>query len=243
MAPEWWSTHQEIVSQSFSLYLPKSRLNTKDVEHSRMSYSTDIKARNSPWYVVQCKPLKENFAAQVLRDDFALDIYVPLVVRCSGCRTRQVPLFPGSLFLRADLLDAKLSSINVTPGVVRLLEFGGVPQAVPAQVVEAIRKRVDTLNTRGGLPNHDFRPGEAVSVKSGPLRGLQAVFVGPLRPSARVRILLHFLGHLNEVQVELEVLQRAISMTSADVSASWEVDLQKDWQKRTTRGRGRRISQ
>jgi len=209
---------------------------------AHMSDQLDARVDTRAWYVVQCKPLKENYAAQLLRGDLALDIYMPLLVGPAGRGKRQAPLFPGYLFLRADPIEAKLSSINTTPGVVRLLESGGAPQAVPAPVVHAIRERVNTLNNKGGLSNHDFQPGDAVSLKSGPLRGLNAVFVGPLGPSARVRVLLHFLGRLNEVQVDVEVLQRGKVVTSANVFANPQVDVRKDWPKRTTRGKGRTIN-
>ncbi len=43
----------------------------------------------------------------------------------------------------------------------------------------------------------------------GPLCGLEAVFVGPLAPAERVRILLEFMGRLNEVEVEAHLLEPA----------------------------------
>jgi transcription antitermination factor NusG len=84
-----------------------------------------------------------------------------------------------------------------------LLDFGNGPQAVPRLVINALKERLDSLNAEGGLPQHNFKLGETVWLKSGPFRGLQAIFLGPLTPSARVKILLEFLGRSNEVKVDL----------------------------------------
>ena len=87
-----------------------------------------------------------------------------------------------------------------------LLDFGNGPQAVPRLVINALKERLDSLNAEGGLPHHNFKLGETVWLKSGPFRGLHAVFLGPMTPSARVKVLLEFLGRPNEVKVDLEDL-------------------------------------
>src|SRR5205823_1883871 len=100
-------------------------------------------------------------------------------------------------------------SINSTPGILRLLQLGGEPRPIPAAVVEAIRERVEILNAEGGFSRYKFHPGDPVSLRSGPLRGLQAVFIGPMPAKARVKVLLEFLGRPNEVQVDIDVLEPA----------------------------------
>jgi len=184
------------------------------------------------WYVAHCKPLKEGFAAAALKETLGLVVYAPEVTRLMRGKVQPAPYFPGYLFVRADLRRTKLSSINATPGVVRVLDFGGGPVVVPDATLATIREWVERLNARGGSPGHAFRPGDAVWLTKGPLRGMQAVFVGPTTPSARVKVLLQMLGRLNEVQVEVTALARARSSPPAP---AYE-------QSRRTRGRGRRIS-
>ena len=187
------------------------------------------------WYVVQCKPLRERVAAERLRIDLQLGVYLAEVRQWVREAARSVPLFPGYLFVRADLGQVKLSSINATPGVLRLLDFGGGPQVVPDRVVEALVESVDCLNTAGGLPRHRFQPGARVVLIRGPLEGLEAVFVGPTPPQARVRVLLEFLGRLQEVQVPAGDLVPAGNVVPAGGVVVTHPP-------RRTRGRGRPIA-
>lgn len=161
------------------------------------------------WYAVHCKPLKEAQAATALIDHLALTVYLPEVRRLFRGRKQRTPFFPGYLFVQANLHYVTPSRINATPGVLRLVAFGELPQAVPAEVIDLIRQRVDDLNMHGGLIEHGFRPGDAVRFKSGPLRGLEATFIGPMKPSERVRVLIDFLGSLRETEVDATMVERA----------------------------------
>ncbi|HET9496682.1 MAG TPA: transcription termination/antitermination NusG family protein [Chloroflexia bacterium] len=161
------------------------------------------------WYVVHCKPGKEFLAEAALQENLDLQTYLPTVLSPVRGTIRKVPFFPGYLFLSAAPPQMQLTRIRSMPGVLRVLDFGDGPQAVPKLVVSAIQERLETLNNNGGLPAHNFKPGETITLKSGPFRGLQAVFLGPLSPGARVKVLLEFLGRLNEVKVDLENLTRS----------------------------------
>src|SRR4029079_16130868 len=106
---------------------------------------------NRYWYVVHCRPLKEAYAATVLRDNMGLVTYLPQVTRRlsagggkrgNGAEARPVVFFPGYLFVQANLREVKLSSINSAPGVLRLLQLGGEPRPLPAEVIEALRRRI-----------------------------------------------------------------------------------------------------
>jgi len=180
------------------------------------------------WYVVHCQPLKERQADAALAHYLGLITYLPAIRRRFRGRVQQAPLFPRYLFVRANLQVVALSTINATPGVLRMVAFDARPQPVSAALIEALRQRVDLLNAQGGLPEHNFHPGEAVQLKDGPLQGLEAVFVGPMKPSERVQILIHFLGQLREVDVDVDMLERPSSMPTLK-------------RERRTRGKGRRV--
>jgi transcriptional antiterminator RfaH len=194
-----------------------------------MQQISSTKHATACWYVVHCKPHKESQTASALRDSLALPVYHPEVRRYVQGRLEQAPLFPRYLFVQANLREVKLSSINTTPGVVRLVAFGDVPQPVSVAVVESLRQRVDYLNQQGGLLGHGFQPGQTVRLRGGPLQGMEAIFVGPMRPSERVQVLIEFLGRLNEVKVVAEELEDA---NTAPVPG----------RVRYTRGKGRRIN-
>jgi len=169
---------------------------------------------SDPWYVIQCKLRREAFTARVLSNQLGLSIFLPeSTIRLRG-EVRQVPFFPGYLFAQADLQKVALSRINSSPGVLRLVEFGGCPQPVPYVVIETISKEVNRLNVGSHPPHHGFRPGDSVRVKNGPLQDLEMVFVGPTTPSKRVRVLLHLLGRLKEVQVDADTLEKTFGSTN-----------------------------
>jgi transcription antitermination factor NusG len=176
--------------------------------------------------------LKERQAACALRDHLGLEVFVPEVKRRHHGTEQQMLLFPGYIFVRANLQEGILSKINSMPGMVRLLAFGGEPRPIGSKLVEAIRERVDKANSGDGLPTHNFRPGDLVQLKEGPLRGVEAIFVGPTTPSARVKVLLELLGRQNEVQVEVEWVEHAANATQDYVEKARE---------RRTRGHGRKI--
>jgi transcriptional antiterminator RfaH len=93
--------------------------------------------------------------------------------------------------------------------VIRLVAFGGVPKPVPARVIQALQARLAEIDAQGGLPQHPFKEGDRVRLTGGPLAGLEAVFVGPMRPAERVRVLLEFLGQEQEALVPVADLEPA----------------------------------
>jgi len=161
------------------------------------------------WYAVFCQPLKERQAAAALEHNLGLVTYLPEIRRRFRGQVQQAPLFPRYLFVRANLQNVALSAINSTIGVLRLVAFDGVPLPVPVTVIKALRHQVQTLATEGGLIGHRFHLGETLRLKDGPLQGLDALFMGPMTPSERVRVLIDFLGQLREAEVNADMLERA----------------------------------
>lgn len=161
------------------------------------------------WYVVHTRPQKEVLVSGLLEQKLHLPVFLPQVLQKKRGRMQQAPFFPGYLFVQADFEHTEASAINATPGVIRLVAFGERPQPLSASVVEALRAEIDALNAQGGLPQHPFKQGDRVRLTGGPLAGLEAVFLGPMRPAERVRVLLEFLGQEQEALVPLEDLEPA----------------------------------
>jgi transcription antitermination factor NusG len=101
-------------------------------------------------------------------------------------------------------------------------------------VIEAISEQLDKLNMLSHQSHHNFCSGDLVRVKQGPLQDLEMVFIGPTTPSKRVHVLLHFLGRLKEVQVDVETLEKMPG--ESDIQR--ELNIQPE---RYTRGKGRKI--
>jgi transcriptional antiterminator RfaH len=177
------------------------------------------------WYVVHTKPTRELMVSSLIEDQLDLSVYLPEVIESRRNNKRKVPLFPRYLFVRADLSQTPSQAVNALPGVLHLVSFGGLPQPMSDREIEALRNRLDALNAQGGLPSHPFRPGDEVRLMDGPLQGLEAVFLGPMTPSQRVRVLLEFLGTEREAEVALESIERVVPSPRG----------------RRTRGKGRHI--
>jgi transcriptional antiterminator RfaH len=180
------------------------------------------------WYVAHCKRLKEWQTAAAIKERLNLIVYLPEVRRRLAGHLRHAPFFPGYLFVQTNLREVALSQINAVPGILRLVAFGELPQPVPAQVVEEVRLQVDDLNARGGLMPHSFQPGDTLRLTGGAFRGLNAVFLGPLKPSERVQVLIEFLGSLRKLELPVDQIERPSDQLAPK-------------RERRTRGKGRPI--
>lgn len=180
------------------------------------------------WYVVHCRPSREQCVATLLNTVLHLEIYVPQVRSYLQGKVQDAPLFPGYLFVRCLLSQGILSQICTMPGVLHVVSFGNCPEPVPPDIIITLRQRVDELNRRGGIPNHSFEPGTPVRLKEGPLGGLEAIFLGPTHPSERVRVLIEFLGRLRELELSVDLLEASRSLAAPR-------------RERYTRGKGRVI--
>lgn len=179
------------------------------------------------WYALYTKP---NAEAQVARALLARDlkVFLPLLPPRAQT-TRLQPLFPAYLFVRCDLDTVGIANLQWTPGLRRILSFGGHPIVVPDAAIQVIEDGLREIEAAGGLPKHRFKPGDAVVIDSGPLAGLRGIFQGPVGPAERVRILVRFLGETNRMQVPADALRAASD------------EAPKPHRRRGTRGHGRRI--
>jgi len=173
------------------------------------------------WYVVYTKPQKELQVVSLLEERESLTVYLPEVYQKFRNKIQLRPLFPRYLFVRLDDEQMELDKVNYTPGVVKLVSAEDKPLPLRHEVIEAIRQEVKRWNDMGGLPTEQFTEGEIVRLKSGPLAGLEAVFVKHLPARDRVLVLLRFLGQENQVEIDISELEPK--------------------RRRGTRGRGRKI--
>lgn len=179
------------------------------------------------WYALYTKPRREALVAQQLRNQ-GLETFLPRYVEHRRGRSPRVrPLFPCYMFVRADLDDVGISLFKWTPGMRRMVAFGGRPARVPDDAIKLVRKRLAQIAAQGGFVRARFKPGQPVRIKEGPLAGLEAVFEGPTEPAERVRILIRFLGEANRAVVPVDLLEAASP--------------RKKHPPRRTRGRGRTI--
>jgi len=151
------------------------------------------------WFALYTQPRKEYAVRDYLRGE-GLHVYLPevrnKVQRCDrrSCR----PFFPHYRFLRDPGLEQLLRA-RWTPGLRRIIAYGGRPAMIPDQVIRQIRTRLRTFE----LPEEEpFKRGQVVRIVGGPFEGLNALFDRRLSDKDRVRV---FLELVSRVQVPLEM--------------------------------------
>lgn len=161
------------------------------------------------WYALYTKPNKEGHVESVLNSR-GIETYLPTIevyVRKRDARVSR-PFFPCYLFARIDFTTVSRSSISWTPGLRRIVSFGGQPTAVSEEIVSLIRERLTQVKEAGGLSKVIFKKGDVVRIKEGPLRDLDAIFEQHLSAAERVKILVNILGRLTPVEVEVDWLEK-----------------------------------
>jgi transcriptional antiterminator RfaH len=168
---------------------------------------------NRHWYVLRSKPNKEAFLWEQLKLRKIESYYPWLRVQPVNPRARKAkPYFPGYVFLRADLEEVGLSTLQWMPGSTGLVTFGGEPAIVPENLINAIRKRVDKINAEGGKLLAGLSKGQPVRIHSGPFAGYDAIFDARLSGDERVRVLLNL---LDRKQIPLELYTGQINFQNS----------------------------
>jgi transcription antitermination factor NusG len=109
----------------------------------------------------------------------------------------RLPLFPGYVFVHLALQN-RLRVLQV-PGVVRLVGFDGHPVAVPEEEVARVRQ---FLNEGFQAEPHKYlQSGRRVRVKTGPLAGIEGIFV---RARNKCRIVISMDLIMRSIAVEVD---------------------------------------
>ena len=157
------------------------------------------------WFALYTKPHKE----YAVRDHLAgkkVEVYLPEMRNKTQRRDRPAkrPFFPHYLFARLDLQADIMAQVPWTPGLRRIVSFGGRPAPVPDEIIAHIRRAVATMID--AEPEEPFSKGERVRVQHGPFEGLDAVFDRRVSPEGRVRVLLQCMHRLMAAELDLEDL-------------------------------------
>jgi len=158
------------------------------------------------WYVIQTQPRFESRAIANLEQQGYL-VFCPRIAKAvrHARKTTQIlaPLFPKYVFVQLDILREPWRNVNNTSGVPRQITCGDFPQAVPSEVVEAMRAR---LRSKGAMDwTHSFRAGRTVRIAEGTFENFVGTFE-QLDASGRVHVLLDLLGHSVSIALRCEAL-------------------------------------
>lgn len=158
------------------------------------------------WYVMQTKPRKELFLVGQLQENDIMTYFPYLHVKRVNPRARKFePFYPGYIFIKTDLDKVGVATLQWTPGVKGLVEFGGEYATVEERYLLQLRQKIELINSeRGEVAGTRYMKGDKVRVQSGIFSGHEGIFDSTLPGGARVRLLLKWLSD-RFVRVEIPV--------------------------------------
>jgi transcriptional antiterminator RfaH len=160
------------------------------------------------WYAIRIKVNRERDVERRLTD-LQLEVFQPWMRarRRIGSKFHwvQVPLFPGYMFCRLDMvLSGK--AVRYSPGVKDFLTFGTRLAEVSEEIIRGLRERCPD-----GVAQIDpvrAKPGDTVRINEGPFSGLEAIFEQKLKGSERVAVLLDILGRQTRIVLPSETIAK-----------------------------------
>ena len=164
------------------------------------------------WLCVMCKTQQEFTAEENLKRQ-GFTVYLPTAPnksRKQGRGTTDIKaMFPGYLFIEADLQRQDLSVIRSTLGCIAFLRHGVRPALVPGQVMESIKEAEDVLHGRFET-NQGFTPGNKYELMERGFNGHTATFIA-LDGKDRARVLVTLLNSEHEVKISMSSLGQQLS--------------------------------
>jgi len=150
------------------------------------------------WYAIETRRGYELLGAKILRSKGYLT-FAPLYrKRKVGDHPAEVdiPLFENYLFVQIPReARAPCGPIVTTPGVKRIVSFGGVAAVVPDSEIETIR---DLVNSGICLEPWKWIPsGSVITIESGPMKGVEGVLISA--PTEQ------------RIVVSIQILQRSVT--------------------------------
>ena len=163
---------------------------------------SDCAAAQNNWLCVMCKTQQEFTAEDNLKRQ-GFTVYLPTAPnksRKQGRVTTDIKaMFPGYLFIEADLQHQDLSVIRSTLGCIAFLRHGVRPAVVPNQVMASIKEAEDVLHGRFEI-NQGFTPGSKYELMEQGFNGHTATFLA-LDGKDRARVLVTLLNSEHEVKI------------------------------------------
>jgi transcription antitermination factor NusG len=126
------------------------------------------------WFVVQVAPQSETRVASMLEYKGYQQFTPTYLLRrkwSDRIKILEKPLFPGYVFVRT-LGTTVRGLLYSTPGVMRILSFGGRPSPVPDSEIDAVRRF--TLLGKP-LPMQQLNVGTKVEIRDGPFAGIVGI--------------------------------------------------------------------
>jgi transcription antitermination factor NusG len=153
-----------------------------------------------PWFALQVVPRHEKSVDKIL-EYRGYSHFLPTchVRRRWSDRVSIVeePLFPGYVFCRSQ--SNLMEIVRGSPGIIRIVAFGGRPHPVPDEEIEALQKIVHGEREYSAFPY--LNVGQKVQVISGPLTGVSGTIT---QFKNRDRLVISLEAIMKSVSVEID---------------------------------------
>ncbi len=161
------------------------------------------------WYAVRTRSNYEHKVNCLLAKKSSNTFY-PTVLKWSRRKDRKKkiarPLFPGYLFVECTCSPYDWLEIKKTDGVVNILGNKKIPQPIPQEQIDTVRKIVEA--GIDPLPHPYLNIGERVVVVDGPLRGAVGIFERFNDKKGSLVISVDLLGRSLSAEVDSSVVER-----------------------------------
>lgn len=157
---------------------------------------------SNPWLALQVFPRMEMRVASMLEVkgiDHLLPKYRSKRVWCDRVKILEVPLFPGYVFCRFPEGNGPLAVS--TPGVNRIVSFGGAPYPLSEDEVLALQKM--SCSHVGVKPCPFQWIGQKVRIMEGPLSGVVGIVAG----TKKKRLVISIEMLMRSVVVDIDLQQ------------------------------------
>jgi transcription antitermination factor NusG len=161
--------------------------------------------RMLPWYALRTRPRWEKLVSEALRGKGYHDFLPTYTVRnrwSDRLKRVEVPLFPGYVFCRLDVV--RRLPILVTPGVIDIVGLGKIPEPIPDREIEAIQ----TIARAGApaVPWPYLRVGQTVRVTRGALRDMEGILI-TVKKEFRIVLSVDMLQRSVAVEVDRDCIE------------------------------------
>lgn len=163
------------------------------------------------WYVVQTNPREEGVAGSVLHQQ-GVEVYQPFMQRyvfhARKKTLKRYPLFPNYLFVNISPTEEDLHKVRWCRGVRRILLDNYAPVPIEEAFILGLKAAEDREEGIIKKPV-EFKSGDLVRVKSGPMKDIQGVFESWDSDEARVKILIDMVTSQAKVVLHASLLEKA----------------------------------
>jgi transcriptional antiterminator RfaH len=163
-------------------------------------------SQDSDWFLAYSKPRLEDVALDnLLKQGF--EAWCPTIKKVTAKRRKsdaaqlfgQEVLFPRYVFFRPSHPEQSISTVRSTQGVTSMVRFGIEFARLSHEKLIHIAHWVEQQQDLGAAELMGLKPGSAVKVTAGPLKGLDAMV--RMTAADRVIVLLQLIGKDHEVAI------------------------------------------